>query len=141
MSGAGDSDGFLRFVVPSKMHPESQTAYGLLAMAYWLRDTAGVDPATEAELTGCIAWFKVHLPVPDRFNRSKSKGHYRRETRGLSWFRATATDAITIARALAAVVGRCGYPVLELRERRVGYVTYEDAQQVVAEPFRETRTR
>lgn len=39
------------------------------------------------------------------------------------------------------VVARCGYEVSEVRETRVGYLTYEDEVQVVAEPFRDTRLR
>lgn len=41
---------------------------------------------------------------------------------------------------LAAVVAKCGYAVAEVWEDRVGYVTYEDDEQVVAEPFRDTKT-
>ncbi len=33
-----------------------------------------------------------------------------------------------------------GYPVTMVKEKRVGYVVYEDGCQVVAEPFSETRT-
>ena len=86
-------------------------------------------------------WFESLLPVPDRFNRTKSKGWYRRQTRGISWLRVTAVDHVASMKRLAEVVTQCGYQVAELRTDRVGYVTYEDEVQVVAEPFRETPTR
>ena len=42
---------------------------------------------------------------------------------------------------LKAIVERYGHTVFVINESRVGYVAYEDAIQVVAEPFAETRTR
>jgi hypothetical protein len=77
--------------------------------------------------------------APDRFNRTTSTGWYRRETRGICWLRATASEHIQAFRALAAVLVRCGCQVRELRETRIGYVIYQDDVQVVAEPFRDTR--
>jgi hypothetical protein len=32
-----------------------------------------------------------------------------------------------------------GYPIEIIRAERVGYIVYEDEQQVVAEPFSDTR--
>lgn len=88
-----------------------------------------------------LSWLERHVPIPDRFSKSTSKGYYRRRTRGLSWFRDTATDAIVTMHALAEAVRAEGHDVVEIREMRVGYVMHEDAQQVVAEPFKDTRTR
>ena len=82
-----------------------------------------------------------NLDVPDRFNKTTSKGWYRRETRGISWLRGSADECVKAFRALAEVVKRCGCEVSEVWENRVGYVIYEDEVQVVAEPFRDTRTR
>jgi hypothetical protein len=38
------------------------------------------------------------------------------------------------------VLERDGHPVVMLSEPRVGYVTYEDSFQVIAEPFADTQT-
>ena len=54
---------------------------------------------------------------------------------------ATATAHLAAFRSLAATVAAYGYVVAEVRETRVGYVVHEDDVQVVAEPFRDTRTR
>jgi hypothetical protein len=35
-------------------------------------------------LTELLRWFGENLATPDRFNRSKSKGFYRRTTRGIA---------------------------------------------------------
>ncbi|HEU0034698.1 MAG TPA: hypothetical protein VFQ53_28935 [Kofleriaceae bacterium] len=58
---------FVRFVVPAKVHDESQTAIGLVAFAYELLDAG--DPANEAALRGHLRWLEQNLRVPDRFNR------------------------------------------------------------------------
>ncbi len=80
------------------------------------------------------------LDVPDRLNRTKSKGWYRRHTRGISWLRSSATEHVNAMQRLADAVSKCGHEVREVRAERVGYVIYEDDVQVVAEPFRDTPT-
>jgi hypothetical protein len=131
----------VRYVVPSWTHRESQAPIGVIGAAYELlrRDTPGAE--LQGELARSIRWFEQHLPVPDRFNRTRSKGWYRRETRGIAWLRATATDHIAAMAALASCITRCGYPTVEIRAERVGYVVYEDDVQLIAEPFRDTPTR
>ncbi len=39
-------------------------------------------------------WFSENLDRPDRFSNSSSKGYYRRSTKGLSWFKASAKEHI-----------------------------------------------
>ena len=78
--------------------------------------------------------------TPTRFNRSKSKGFYRRRTPGIAWFKDGATEHLARMHQIKNVLDRYGHPVVMLSERRVGYVIYEDAFQVVAEPFSDTPT-
>jgi len=120
---------------------ERARTIGLVALAYELSDAAETSETNREALQRSLTWLEDHLEVPDRFNRTKSKGWYRRATRGLSWLRASAADHLAAMRSLADVVSRCGYIVEEIRASRVGYVIYEDDAQVVAEPFRDTRTR
>lgn len=127
---------FVRFVVPTWAHRESQTPIGVIGAAYELLDQDKLSPELHRELERSIRWFEEHLATPDRFNRTKSKGWYRRETRGIAWLRATAIDHISAMEALAGSIARCGYPTVEIRSERVGYVVYEDDVQVIAEPFR-----
>lgn len=42
------------------------------------------------------------------------------------------------AHDLTALLMENGYPITILRTERIGYVIYEDAHQVVAEPFADT---
>lgn len=86
-----------------------------------------------------ISWFAENLPAPDRFNESTSKGAWRRNAAGISWFKPTATEHIANMRELVALLQDAGVHSEEVSTYRPGYVVYEDPFQIVAEPFRETR--
>ena len=128
-------------MVPAVIDSDAQVPIGIIAFAHRLTDSSEVSEPLRRELAHWLAWMDEHLDAPDRFNRTTSKGWYRRATRGISWLRATAEEHLGAFRALAEVVNRCGYEVSEIREVRVGYIIYEDDLQVVAEPFRDTRVR
>lgn len=135
---AGD---FVRQVVPGWIHRESQRAIGVIAAGHALLDGRPVlDVEGRRELVRLLRWFEEHLPVPARFNRTTSKGWYRRDTRGISWLRATAQGHVAAMEALADFLVGCGHRTAEIRTSRVGYVVYEDDVQIVAEPFRDTPT-
>jgi hypothetical protein len=131
---------FIRFVI-SHRHLESGAYDGTLRLAYRLRGSSVATPADRGALAEALTWFEGNLATPVRFNRSSSKGYYRRNTRGLSWFKDTAVDHLTRMREIRLVLERYGHQVQMLTEARVGYVVYEDEYQVVAEPFAETRGR
>jgi len=123
------------------MHRESQAPIGVIGAAYELLRQDTVSHELRSELAHWIEWFEANLPVPDRFNRTKSKGWYRRETRGISWLRTSAADHLSAMANLAECVSKCGHATAEVRSERVGYLVYEDEIQVIAEPFRDTPTR
>ena len=87
-----------------------------------------------------LAWFGERLLTPARFNRTRSKGYYLRSTRGICWFRDTASEHIEQMHRIVAILEAYRHPVTIIRESRVGYLVYEDDFQVVAEPFADTRT-
>jgi hypothetical protein len=91
-------------------------------------------------LAGQLKCFSKNLPIPNRFNRSSSKGYYRRATKGIAWFREDATEYISRMLELKRVLEANGRAVHVVRENRVGYIVYEDDIQVIAEPFADTRT-
>ena len=74
------------------------------------------------------------------FNRTSSKEFYRRKTGGIAWFRDTATKCLAHMHGLTGALEALGHVVVVIREQRIGYVVYEDALQVVAEPFADTQT-
>lgn len=130
---------YLRFVV-SQLNSESGVEDGLFGAAYALRDRGVLSADLRSKLEDHISWFKVNLAIPSRFNRSNSKGYYRRATRGISWFRDTAKEHIARMHDLKLIAEANGYVVSLITEDRIGYVVYEDENQVVAEPFADTKT-
>jgi hypothetical protein len=130
---------FIRFVI-SHRHQESGLYEGTFRLAYRLRGSSVVTPQDRTVLSDALNWFEENLGTPARFGRTSSKGFYRRNTRGISWFKDTAVDHLARMQQIRLVLERYGYHVQMLTEARVGYVVYEDDYQVVAEPFAETRT-
>ena len=130
---------FVRFVLTTRHH-DSGVEEGLFSTAYHLRDSSQVEDEDRRLLTELLRWFGENLTTPDRFNRSKSKGFYRRNTRGIAWFKDSATDCLSRMHRMKAILEKCGHPVTMLTETRVGYVVYEDDLQIVAEPFSDTRS-
>jgi hypothetical protein len=130
---------YLRLIVTTQ-HLDSGVADGLFRTAYELRDAAQTPPAHREILEAQLAWFESHLPVPQRFNRTSSKGYYRRSTSGICWFRDSAQEHIARLFEIGRVLEACRYTVHTVREARIGYVVYDDEFQAVAEPFRDTRT-
>jgi hypothetical protein len=90
----------------------------------------------EQQLDKVEKWFQENLPVPKRLAISSKP---RRKAQAISWFRATATEHIGRMRELQAVLENYDILVDMLRERRPGYLVYQDEHQVVAYPFSETR--
>ena len=126
---------FHRFVCPGYVDG-MDARKGFFSVAYEMERLPELDQHTLGRLEETLHWFRQNLPIPARFNRSKSKGFYRRTaTRGLSWFKPTAEEHLAKAFALAALLEENGYAVEVLRTSRPGYIVYEDQYQVVAEPF------
>jgi len=130
---------FIRFAL-ARRHPDSGVEDGTFSLAYELRDSPHVEVTDRAVLLENLAWFEKNLNTPTRFNRTKSKGFYRRTTRGITWFKDSATDHLARMHQIKGVLERYGHSVMMLAETRVGYVIYDDAFQVVAEPFSDTQT-
>jgi len=130
---------YLRFVI-SADHPDSGVADGVFRTAYKLRDDPRVSTTDRELLAEQLAWFSANLQVPKRFNRSTSKGYYRRKTKGIAWLRDDAREHLTRMFEIKRVLEANDYTVHLLREDRVGYIIYSDEVQVIAEPFADTRT-
>lgn len=130
---------YLRFVV-SANHPDTGVADGVFRTAYALRDAGGISKAERDTLVGQLEWFSKNLSIPKRFNRSASKGYYRRATKGISWLRDDAVEHVRRLFEVKRVLEANGHPVHVVRESRIGYIVYKDGAQVVAEPFADTRT-
>jgi hypothetical protein len=87
-----------------------------------------------------LSWFETNLAIPERFNRTNSKGYYRRRnTAGVSWIKPSAQEHIAKMRALVLILENNGYLVSQITTTRPGYVIFQDDHQVIAEPFRDNR--
>jgi hypothetical protein len=130
---------FLRFVVTG-LHPDTGVEDGLFRSAYRLQRDPAASEAERKTLSEALLWFEKNLRTPGRFNRTRSKGYYRRSTKGIAWFRDSASECISRMHLLKRVLESHGHAVSVIHETHVGYVVYEDESQVVAEPFADTRT-
>ena len=130
---------YLRFVVSSR-DTDSGVAGGVFKRAYALRAAKEVAPDDRQSIKTVLAWFEKNLVTPTRFNRTRSKGYYRRRTKGIAWFRDTAQEHLSRMHDLKRILEAYGESVELIREDRIGYIVYEDQVQVVAEPFSDTRT-
>lgn len=130
---------YIRFVL-MKVHPDTGVEDGVFSAVYALRNDLSIGVEDRRILTESLEWFESNLPKPDRFNSSASKGYYRRASRGIAWFRDSATECISRMHLIKNILNAHGHEVTIVHESRIGYIVYEDNLQVVAEPFSETRT-
>ncbi len=128
---------YLRFVL-TRTHPNSGFRDGVFGAAYELREGDELAGSQRQELESLLRWFDDNLQEPTRFNRTNSKGRYRRATRGLSWFKSSAVKHIQKLRDLISILEDHGFHVTKVKARNPGYIVYEDNHQIVAEPFSDT---
>lgn len=94
---------FIRFVL-GRRDQDSGIEEGLFRLAYELRDSSLVEPTDRESLAETLMWFDKNLDQPVRFNRSRSKGFYRRKTRGIAWFKATASEHLARMHGLKEIL-------------------------------------
>jgi hypothetical protein len=128
---------YVRFVI-AKRDETSCVPQGIIHAAYDLRDAGQFSRAGEERFQELREWLNENLLIPKRFSRRDSK---RRAGPAICWFKDSAREAIRRTRCLAELVEEHGQPAQMLLCRRPGYVVYEDAQQIAAEPFRPELSR
>jgi len=124
---------YLRFVI-ADIDEDSGRELGLFHAVGKLRRSGTLLRDEEARHDIIREWFNKHLEKPTRFTASKPP-YYRKQSKAISWFKDTAHQHLSHARALVAILENHGVSVRMLKTRRVGYVVYEDEFQIVAEPF------
>ena len=125
---------FLRFVVP-EIDEDSGRELGVFQAVDRLRRRGLLTEYEENQDDEIGQWFDKNLAKPTRFTTAKPP-FYRKANRAISWFKDTAHEHLDRIRALVVILGNHGIHVQMLKTDRVGYVTYEDEYQIVAEPFR-----
>lgn len=130
---------YLRFVM-QKPISNSGVREGIFASAYDLKRAGRLSSADDHHLTQLLEWFEQNLAIPTRLNRTRSKGYYRRATKGIAWFKSSATTHLGRIHELAELLDRYDVRSEIVKSERPGYIVYEDDAQIIAEPFRDTRT-
>jgi hypothetical protein len=124
---------YLRFSI-ERRDEDSGRGLGIFHAAGELRDHGSLEEWEANSLWELRDWFNNHLDKPDRFTASKPP-FYRKQSKGIAWFKDTATEHIARIREMVTILERHGITVHTFRTERVGYVVYEDEFQIVAEPF------
>jgi hypothetical protein len=127
---------FVRFVV-HKNDEDSGSRQGLFQAIFGLEREGVLLEHEQSQHDEIYKWFKKNLKKPRKFTRS-SKPHAKNVA--LSWFKDTALEHISKMYALTQILKAHDVEVDVLRTERPGYIVYEDAFQVAAEPFKETTT-
>jgi hypothetical protein len=125
---------YVRFVV-AKRDEDSLEPQGIFQAAAELSRTGRFAAHEEALYQEARAWFSSHLEQPERFARARRPS----AKRAISWFKADAREHIDWARQLVNLLEQHDVAVRMLTTDRPGYVVYEDAFQVTAEPFHHDR--
>lgn len=119
-------------------NPDSGKRSGIFHAARLLTDNPETQGYLFEAMKKVLVWFADNLAVPSRFNKSKSKGYYRKTPKGISWFRDDSNICILKAFELKALIEEAGIPIALIRTDKPGYIVYEDDHQIVAEPFKDT---
>ena len=124
---------FLRFAAHGPLHEATRRPRGLFQVGYQVLREGPLGGDELARLQEALGWFEQRLARPARLARSQKPGA---ESKALSWFKPTAREHIAHARELAELLRQAEVEIVMSTTRAPGYIVYEDAHQVVAEPFR-----
>jgi hypothetical protein len=127
---------YVRIIIQRTDNNSNQRQGFFQAMAE-LKAKRELSSHEEAHYGDIYKWFQKNLRRPRSFTRS-SKPHAKKVA--ISWFKESATDHIDKMREVAAILGGHGIHTEMIVSSRPGYIVYEDAYQIAAEPYADTRT-
>ena len=127
---------YIRFVV-NVLDEDSNARLGIIQVAYDLKRDGHIPKYDEDILSDILNWFEKNLKEPISFRRSRK---YHAQNKAISWFKPEATVHISKMHELKQVLERHDITVDIIKTERTGFIVYEDAFQIVAEPFSETST-
>ncbi len=127
---------YLRFVI-TRRDPDSGRRQGLFQACFGLRDQGKLDHIEARILADALCWFNEELARPERLAKAR-RPHAKPVA--LSWFKREAELHILKMLKLVYLLEAHHCKVHVLTTDRPGYVVYEDAHQIVAEPYADTPT-
>jgi len=122
---------YLRFII-DRHDEDSNEPQGLFQAVGDLRDGGHLSKDERIAVDKIFKWFVKNLPVPKRFSRSRKRSA---KAVAISWFKPTAHECIKQMQELAGILYIHDVPTKVIKNRRPGYVVYEDEFQIVAQPF------
>jgi hypothetical protein len=125
----------LRFVC-AEIDEDSQVVAGIFTAAFKLRRSGSLPDYEHDVLYEVMEWFNENLERPLRFSRSARRSS---PNRAICWFKSTAREHLEKVREMAAVLENNAVLIWMIKTDKPGYVVYEDAFQIAAEPFADTR--
>jgi len=124
---------YIRFIT-GDIHAKTLYEVGVFQAAYQLRKQGTLPDYEETRLRELLNWFDSNLMKPTRFTKSKPP-YDRKQNRAISWFKETATEHIANLREIVSILNQHDVHTEMIQTDRPGFIVYEDAHQVVAEPF------
>jgi hypothetical protein len=131
---------YVRFV-GHEIDESSQQPVGIFQLVHQLLDADQLAPDERAQLRALLDWFEKNLPTPTRLSpyrdgwRRGYRESWHRRRVAISWFKPEAREHIERSWQMVRILERHSIAIDMVRTRKPGYVTYEDAWQVVAMPF------
>lgn len=128
---------FVRFVSVD-LDEDAQVRTGIFQAAYDLIELGSLPAYEDEALSEVLRWFNKNLKRPARFSRSL-KPH--RRPKAVCWFRSSAREHLRRAWEMVRILEDNNVPIDTIKIETPGYLVYEDAVQVVAEPFADMKRR
>ncbi len=126
---------YIRFVI-TDLDTDSGKRQGVFQALFELRDDGELFDYEETRLQELTDWFNENLKEPTSLRRAANKFHT--VPRAISWFKDYASTHLSKMRELVAILEAHDIRVEMIQTDRPGYIVYEDAHQISAEPFKDT---
>ena len=125
---------FIRFVC-GEIDEGSHVAAGLFCAAFDLIKDARLSDHDYGELADLMRWFRLNLEGPFKHRLRKPW----RARRSICWFKSDAHEHVKHAWQMTDLLERNDVFMQVIKSRTVGYIIYEDAAQVLAQPSADVR--
>ena len=122
---------FIRFETE---HKDKRTGKytGIFTLAYEVSKDQELEFYQRQKIVELLNYFEKELPVPKKFEASKSKGAYRSNGQGISWLKSDATEMVSKFWELKIILEDYGHNITVTKSDFIGRIVYSDDFQVVA---------
>lgn len=107
----------------SRISPRTGQPQGVFAAISILEQTGALSDAESLRVAEIREWFETNVPNPPFYREGNPQG-------AVTWFKASATECLALAREIAEIARTNGVDVHEAVADCPGTVVYEDAFQV-----------